>query len=198
VDGKTPYELLNSEDLNPLLLKLRVPFCKVWFHVETKDKLDPRAKEGIFVGYTKSSSQFLILDKKRYKQKVTNPIFIEDEPGWLSGLPGNRDLGTENLFRRAFDADIKQPAVVVLGGSGIQYKIWSRNNLMGQNKPNPNTDAASTLDLTPDATTNSSADLMNSANSAPSYLSSPQSSAPSIPVRRSTRERQPTRAAVKS
>jgi hypothetical protein len=69
---------------------------------------------------------------------------------------------------------------------------------MGQNKPNPNTDAASTSDSTPDATTNPPADLMNSANSAPSHSPFSQSSAPSIPVRRSTRERRPTRAAVES
>jgi hypothetical protein len=191
VDGKTPYELLNSEDLNPLLLKLRVPFCKVWFHVKTKDKLDPRAKEGIFVGYTKSSSQFLILDKKGRERKVTNPIFMENEPGWLSGLPGDRDLGTEGSFKRAFGADIKQPAVVILGG-GIQHEIRSRNNPIGLNEPSPNLDAP-TPGSTPDTTTTPPAD---STDSAPSP--SPQLSAPPTPVRRSMRERQPTRAAVES
>jgi hypothetical protein len=53
-------------------------------HVETDDKLEPRAEEGTFVGYIKSANQFWMMDKQDREIKVTNPIFIEDEPGWLS------------------------------------------------------------------------------------------------------------------
>ncbi|EED18964.1 gag/polymerase/env polyprotein, putative [Talaromyces stipitatus ATCC 10500] len=49
---KSPYEALFGEEWK--LSKFRVPFCKVWFHIETDDKLEPRAEEGALVGFTKS------------------------------------------------------------------------------------------------------------------------------------------------
>lgn len=59
-EDKLPYEAFNGEAWD--LSSLRVPFCKVWFHVETDDKLDSRAHEGTLVGYTKSRNHYIVLD----------------------------------------------------------------------------------------------------------------------------------------
>ena len=96
----TPYEILYNKA--PELMRLRVPFCKVWFHVETNNKLAQRAQEGTFVGYTKSQSQFMVLNKSGHKIKVTNPIFMEEEPGWLLTQPGEQDFATDNMFKCLF------------------------------------------------------------------------------------------------
>jgi hypothetical protein len=99
-EKKSPYEALYGRSYD--LSKFRVPFCKVWFHVETQDKLDPRAKDGTFVAYTKSSNQYIILDKRGKEHKVTNPIFIEDTAGHLQRQEGERDLFADKAFQQLF------------------------------------------------------------------------------------------------
>ena len=96
----TPFASLYG--VSPDLSKLRVPFCKVWYHTESNDKLDPRASEGIFVGYTKSANQYLVLTRQGREIKVTNPIFLEDTPGFLADEPGERtfDAETDPEFHR--------------------------------------------------------------------------------------------------
>jgi transposase InsO family protein len=93
---KSAYEMISKKKYN--LAKLKVPFCKVWFHIETKDKLDPRAQEGVFVGYTKSSSQYLVLDRQRRVRKVTNPNFLEDERGFISDEAGDREFANDEAY----------------------------------------------------------------------------------------------------
>ena len=70
----------------------------MWFHVETDDKLDPQAQEGIFVGYIKSRSQYLVLDQQEYKYKVISLVFLEGERGYISQAK-NCNLTTNNIFQ---------------------------------------------------------------------------------------------------
>lgn len=98
---KTPFELWTGHA--PDISKLRVPFCKVWFHIKTDDKLEPRAIEGVFVGYDSSKNHYSVMalrDRKIYR--VTNPIFLENRRGFLSAEPGERDLETEPAFQLAY------------------------------------------------------------------------------------------------
>jgi transposase InsO family protein len=83
VDGsakkkKTPYELWTGEKLK--IAHMRVWGCKCWIHEQNADKLDPRAIEGVFIGYTDHPSQYLVwVPERKDVIKATNPIFMEDD-----------------------------------------------------------------------------------------------------------------------
>ncbi|KAF7174279.1 hypothetical protein CNMCM6106_008468 [Aspergillus hiratsukae] len=184
-DVKSPYEALYGKQYD--LTTLRVPFCKVWFHVETDDKLDPRAREGVFIGYTKSSSQYLILDKKGRVRKVTNPIFMEDQPGFIAREAGERDLANDDAFKRLIYVGDRmqegengarpEPAVVADVGSDVQ--------------------AGHEVELSsPMAEEEYFSSPARASLPEPSQASSPQPESPNL--RRSVRTRQPTRALVES
>jgi transposase InsO family protein len=77
--GKTPYELWTGKKLN--LSNMRIWGRKCWIYLPNeKDKLNPRAEEGIFIGYTDAFDQYLVfLPEKRQIVRATNPRFVEDE-----------------------------------------------------------------------------------------------------------------------
>src|SRR5438034_2974110 len=76
--GKTPYELWTGKKLN--LSNMRIWGCKCWIHLlNEKDKLNPRAEEGIFISYTNIFDQYLVFLSDKHKiMKATNPRFIEE------------------------------------------------------------------------------------------------------------------------
>ena len=41
-------------------------------------------QEGAFVGYTASTSQYIVLTRDLRLIKVTNPIFCDDTPGFIA------------------------------------------------------------------------------------------------------------------
>ena len=56
---KTPYKLWTDKRLN--LSNMQIWGCKCWIHLlNKKDKLNPRAEEGIFINYTDVFNQYLI------------------------------------------------------------------------------------------------------------------------------------------
>src|SRR5690349_11721448 len=91
-------------DNSPDLSKLHVTFCKVWFHIEQDDKLEPQAIEGVFVGYdVHSKNHYSILvyrDQKVYC--VTNLIFLEDQHRFISKETGPRDLAEDSDFQNVY------------------------------------------------------------------------------------------------
>jgi transposase InsO family protein len=100
--GKTPFELWMGHE--PNISKLRTPFCKVWFHTRTTDKLEPRAIEGTFIGYDSSQNHYYVMALKDRKiHRVTNPIFLEDVKGFISNESGERDLYTDPSYQVAYD-----------------------------------------------------------------------------------------------
>lgn len=202
---KSPYEMIYKRKYN--LGKLKVPFCKVWFHTETKDKLDPRSQEGVFVGYTKSSSQYLVLDKEGRIRKVTNPIFLEDQRGFISDEAGEREFTNDDAYNNL----IKKCCMFSnISTSHVDFSVLNHT-------VNPIVNSAPTTDINPsvlnhkddvDATTTvneshiqesitlSTPDLVD-----PTSLTitpSPETPQLSAPMRRSGRIRQPTQALAES
>lgn len=96
---KTPFEIWMGYP--PDMSKFRIPFSRVWFHRKTNDKLEPRAIEGVFVGYESSRNHYLVMAKKDRKiHRITNPIFLENKRGFISKEPGVRDILDEPMFQR--------------------------------------------------------------------------------------------------
>ena len=54
--GKTPYESLTG--LKPNLSNMHIFGCTCFAYVQDKKKLDPRSKEGIFVGCDSESTAY--------------------------------------------------------------------------------------------------------------------------------------------
>jgi transposase InsO family protein len=93
---KTPYELWTGHQAD--ISRCRTPFCRVWFHQKEMDKLEPRAIEGVFMGYDMSRKHYLVMAKRDRKvYRVTDPIFLEDKKGFISKEPGEREKATEQV-----------------------------------------------------------------------------------------------------
>jgi hypothetical protein len=73
---KTPFELWKGYP--PDISKFQNPFCRVWFHKKQNDKLEPRAIEGVFIGYQSSRSHYLVMGKDVKVYRVTNPLFLPE------------------------------------------------------------------------------------------------------------------------
>ena len=60
LENKTPEEVFSSK--KPEVSHLRIFNCPVYIHIpkEKRTKLDPSGKKGIFVGYSKSSKDYII------------------------------------------------------------------------------------------------------------------------------------------
>jgi transposase InsO family protein len=110
---KTPFEIWMGHP--PDLSKFRIPFCRVWFHRKTSDKMDPRAIEGVFIGYQSSKNHYMVMAKDRKIYRVTNPIFLENKRGFISKEPGVRDIRDEPAFQRIFEETTVPTAI----GDGI-------------------------------------------------------------------------------
>ncbi|EED15089.1 conserved hypothetical protein [Talaromyces stipitatus ATCC 10500] len=190
---KSAYEMIYKKKYN--LAKLKVPFCKVWFHIETKDKLDPRAQEGVFVGYTKSSSQYLVLDRQGRVRKVTNPIFLEDQRGFISDEAGDREFTNDE----AYNSLIENPSVfnhtvnpVINSASTTAMSPTVLNH-------KDDVDATTAVDEShsQESTTSTTLDLADpNPSTTPSLPKTSQQDA--SPKRRSERIRQPTQALIES
>jgi transposase InsO family protein len=62
---KTPFEMWFGHP--PDMSKFRIPFSRVWFHRKTNDKMEPRAIEGVFVGYESSRNHYMVMIKQDQK-----------------------------------------------------------------------------------------------------------------------------------
>ena len=192
--NKTPFELWFGYPVD--VSKFRVPFCKVWFHIEQSGKMEPRAMEGTFIGYLSSKNQYSVLGlKDRRVHRVTNPIFFEDQPGFLSKKTGETDFATEPIFQRAYGPpDVlsdthttRKDDVRIEGGSDEHLNEWEIRSL--PIRPTPSRDKQQ-----PDATTPLTT-IPESRNTPIASEDSPQSTEH---PRRSDRIRRPTQAAIES
>ena len=89
LQGMTPYEKAIGAKLN--LSYLRIPSYRAYSHVpkETRySKLANRGKQVIFVGYTKSTSIYVLYDlKTRSIYRSRDVYFIEEAPESLAPIP---------------------------------------------------------------------------------------------------------------
>jgi transposase InsO family protein len=75
IDCKTPHEIWSGEsaDYN----SLRVFGCAAYFHV-TEDKLQPRAKKGIFLGYAKGVKGYRIWCPELHKFVISRDVTFDE------------------------------------------------------------------------------------------------------------------------
>ena len=80
--GKTPYEALTG--LRPNLNSMHVFGSVCYAYIQNPKKLDPRSREGIFVGYHKSSPTYLVyylasmkVEKVRYAKFLDSPELLD-------------------------------------------------------------------------------------------------------------------------
>ena len=178
--GRTPYEVWTGH--TPDISKFRKPFSKVWFHIKQDDKIEPRAIEGAFIGYCTSNSQYSVLARKDRKvYTVTNPIFIEDEPSFLAKEAGEIDLAHEPAFKEVFGEPFHKESGITCDG---EIEGGGNSDIVVGHDDLP------TLLTTPMDSTDQSLPLPESGpeneNTVPELL------------RRSSRTRQPTQAAIES
>jgi hypothetical protein len=201
---KTPYQLWHRKPAE--LNKLRVPFCKIWFHIETDDKLEPRAVEEAFVGYCKSTSQYKILSKEDRKiYTVTNPIFMENQRCFLADKAGERDLATSEAFTKVFQPIMPREnsgeisVLTGLAGSILNTESSEMRNQLEESsstpKPRSSTPEPVRQPVPPQQPQQAITAGHNNQNSP---YSTPEPPEPPATTRKSGRVRFPTQAAVES
>ncbi|GJV58331.1 retrovirus-related pol polyprotein from transposon TNT 1-94 [Tanacetum coccineum] len=116
--GKTPYELLRGR--KPTLDYFRV-FGSKCFILNTKDyltKFDPKLYEGVFLGYSKYSKAYIILNKHTEKSKESlNVTFDETPPPSKTSPLVDDDLDEEEAFKvtekKNLENDIKDKTLEI-------------------------------------------------------------------------------------
>lgn len=100
----------------PDLNHLKTWGCKVLYHERSADKLEPRARTGIFILYTKSDSQYQIHTKHGEFKKVTSPVFLEHRWGPLSKhFNKNDDMLKGGEDDAHFDDNVREKDMVETG-----------------------------------------------------------------------------------
>ena len=56
------------------------------------------------MAYTKSPDQCIILDRQGKEHKVTNPMFLENEPGFIATEKGDRDFDNDHEYQQLISA----------------------------------------------------------------------------------------------
>ena len=130
LDWKTPYEMFYKKV--PNVRHLRAFGCKVFvLNSKFDSKLSPRSQVGIFMGYTASTSNYVILTKNGYVvSKDVN--FIENE------LPGPT-VFEENAEKTIPALVVNTGSVAALGGDNNQSEESSSIKLLPIVPPVPET-----------------------------------------------------------
>ena len=112
------------------------------FIMNEKDKLNPRAEEGIFIGYTDTFDQYLVfLPEKHQIVRAMNPRFVEDEKDFNS-CRMQELLQLEKVKQIDFDDEVDEndsskdeiENEISLDSS---ISLSSMNSLNSSNPPNP-------------------------------------------------------------
>lgn len=82
VEGMTPIEAWSG--LKPSFKHLKVFGCVCFFHVHSskRTKLDERAQQGIFLGYSSNSKEFRIFDIFEEKIVLSRDVVFDEEAYW--------------------------------------------------------------------------------------------------------------------
>jgi hypothetical protein len=207
---KSPFELWFGHP--PDISKFRTPFCRVWFHKKTNDKMEARAVEGVFMGYESSKNHYNIMAVKNRKiYRVTNPIFLENKRGFITREPGSRDIGTEAAYWKAYGGNITLPSELGSGGgssvpkeaeirpagSAVAAGIDSEKEI--EDEVEDEVISEESLDMGEGGRNIGSENIVNQNpdSDSPAYIN--QSTPPSTSeLRQSSRIRKPTTAAIES
>ena len=76
IGGKTPLEIL-SENVAQNYNSLRVFGCPTYYHIK-EDKLDPRARKGVFVGFKKGAKCYKIWDLMDTKFILSRDVTFDE------------------------------------------------------------------------------------------------------------------------
>ena len=95
--GKTPVELLTGR--RPNLSKMNIFGTKCFAYVQDKKKLDPRSKQGIFVGYDDQSPAYLVyFSDSQTVKRVRCVQFVNSSYKDIETINVDRDLGEDILI----------------------------------------------------------------------------------------------------
>ncbi|KAG1661167.1 hypothetical protein FOA52_002618 [Chlamydomonas sp. UWO 241] len=114
VTGDTPYRLFTGED--PDLSKIRVFGSPAWVYSFPKNKLEPHAIKGIFVGYEPSTPAYRIYHPESGKITVEREVRIIEDDRAATSIP-YRGLFEEEEGERCFvchSPDSAYPSVMLL------------------------------------------------------------------------------------
>ena len=104
--GKTPYEALTG--LRPNLNSMHVFGSVCYAYIQNPKKLDPRSREGIFVGYDKSSPAYLVYYPASMKVEKVRCVKFFDSPELVDA--GKVDQIEEDIDTRPnITPEIEQP-----------------------------------------------------------------------------------------
>ena len=76
--GKTPFEAISG--IKPNLSNMHVFGTACFAYIQNAKKLDPRSKEGIFVGYDKKSPAYLVYYPENNKIERVRCVKFSDFP----------------------------------------------------------------------------------------------------------------------
>ena len=104
--GKTPYEALTG--LRPNLNSMHVFGSVCYAYIQNPKKLDPRSRQGIFVGYDKSSPAYLVYYPASMKVEKVRCVKFFDSPELVDA--GKVDQIEEDIDTRPnITPEIEQP-----------------------------------------------------------------------------------------
>ena len=129
--GKTPYEALTG--LRPNLNSMHVFGSVCYAYIQNPKKLDPRSREGIFVGYDKSSPAYLVYYPASMKVEKVRCVKFFDSPELVDA--GKVDQIEEDIDTRPnITPEIEQPVTAEeksvspqVEGGGHRYPTRTRN-----------------------------------------------------------------------
>lgn len=144
---KTPYELWYSKV--PDVGDLKVFGCEVYSHIpkEQRRKLDEKARKLTFVGYSKESKAFRLLDKN------TNKIIISRDVVFLSEKIG--DLNDEIFSLPMIDVKEKDGGYIEVYSDTKKDKVNNELRETNNHSPQENREEASSVEITNESLLNS-------------------------------------------
>nr|GEU34757.1 retrovirus-related Pol polyprotein from transposon TNT 1-94 [Tanacetum cinerariifolium] len=96
--GKTPYDLLRGRKPTLDYFKVLASKCFILNNKDYLTKFDPKSYEGIFLGYSKNSKAYIILNKHTRKvEKSLNVTFDETPPPSKTSPLVDDDLDEEEV-----------------------------------------------------------------------------------------------------
>lgn len=93
-DSKTPYEIWRGR--KPSVAHLRVFGARCWYstHGEKVDKLDPKAKTAVFIGYAPDQKAYRLWNSNENKSVVSRDVVFDEKCSAVHGLEKKRPIQT--------------------------------------------------------------------------------------------------------
>jgi len=172
LDGKTPYEILYSQPPTYDHLRVFGSLCFAKKHAARSDKFQERGRQGIFVGYPHGQKGWRVYDIESHEFFVSRDVIFQENNFPFANI---KDQVTESS-----SAPITPSPILTYDDDFISPPVLDSTQIV----VTPSTDSTLALDTTND-------------NSPPGFITIPTTTAdiphpPPAPLRRSSRDRQPS------